>query len=197
MSTVTNGRPVPLTAATSTTRAWSVHEASELYEVGALGQWLYLGQRRRSRAGASDEGAGTSDRPEGARRSTPAPRHQPPGADSLHRHPQAPPRRHSHRLPHRHRTASVPGRLQLRLPDQGQSAASGRRRSPQVRQAIQLRPRGRLEARAPGRRRARRQHDADHLQRLQGRRVHRDGDARASRSAATSSRSSRNTPSSD
>src|SRR5262245_54392695 len=33
MSTVTNGRAVPITAATSTTRAWSVHEASELYEV--------------------------------------------------------------------------------------------------------------------------------------------------------------------
>src|SRR6187200_3751209 len=37
MSTVTNGRPVPLTAATSTTRAWSVHEASELYEVARWG----------------------------------------------------------------------------------------------------------------------------------------------------------------
>ncbi len=37
--------------------------------------------------------------------------------------------------------------------------------------------------------------DADHLQRLQGRRVHRDGDARPRRSAATSSRSSRSTPS--
>ena len=37
MSTVTNGRPVPITAATSTTRAWSVHEASELYEVARWG----------------------------------------------------------------------------------------------------------------------------------------------------------------
>jgi arginine decarboxylase len=37
MSTVTNGRPVPITAATSTTRAWSVHEASELYEVSRWG----------------------------------------------------------------------------------------------------------------------------------------------------------------
>src|SRR5687767_224714 len=37
MSTVTNGRPVPLTATTSTTRAWSVHEASELYEVARWG----------------------------------------------------------------------------------------------------------------------------------------------------------------
>ena len=38
--------------------------------------------------------------------------------------------------------------------------------------------------------------DADHLQRLQGRRVHRDGDAGAEDRAAASSRSSRNTPSS-
>jgi len=37
MSTVTNGRPLPITAATSTTRAWSVHEASELYEVARWG----------------------------------------------------------------------------------------------------------------------------------------------------------------
>jgi arginine decarboxylase len=37
MSTVTNGRPLPLTATTSTTRAWSVHEASELYEVARWG----------------------------------------------------------------------------------------------------------------------------------------------------------------
>jgi arginine decarboxylase len=38
MSTLTNGRPVPITAAaTSTTRAWSVHEAAELYEVARWG----------------------------------------------------------------------------------------------------------------------------------------------------------------
>ena len=37
MSTVTNGRPLPVTAATSTTRAWSVHEAAELYEVARWG----------------------------------------------------------------------------------------------------------------------------------------------------------------
>jgi len=37
MSTVTNGRPLPMTAATSTTRTWSVHEAAELYEVARWG----------------------------------------------------------------------------------------------------------------------------------------------------------------
>ena len=42
---------------------------------------------------------------------------------------------------------------------------------------VQVRPGSRLEARAAGRAGHRRQRDADHLQRLQGRRVHRDGDA--------------------
>src|SRR6188768_2947802 len=39
MSTATNGRPVPITPSTSTssTRSWSVHEASELYEVARWG----------------------------------------------------------------------------------------------------------------------------------------------------------------
>ena len=41
----------------------------------------------------------------------------------------------------------------------------------------QLRPRGRQQARAAGRRGHGHQRHADHLQRLQGRRVHRDGDA--------------------
>ena len=74
-------------------------------------------------------------------------------------------------------TARLPGPLHLRLPDQGQPAAAGRRGGLRVRQAVRLRPRGGLQARAARRRRARRQRHADHLQRLQGRRVHRDGDA--------------------
>src|SRR5262245_28093190 len=47
---------------------------------GALGQWLYLGERRRSRAGASDEGSCESDRPQGARRPAAAPGDQSSGA---------------------------------------------------------------------------------------------------------------------
>src|SRR6266545_6958983 len=41
MSTVTNGRPIPLTATTSTTNAWSVHDASELYEVARWGHGYF------------------------------------------------------------------------------------------------------------------------------------------------------------
>src|SRR6188474_2685450 len=43
MSTATNGRPVPITPSTSTsaTRSWSVHEASELYEVARWGHGYF------------------------------------------------------------------------------------------------------------------------------------------------------------
>ena len=41
MSTVTNGRTLPTTATTSTTRAWSVHVASELYEVARWGKGYF------------------------------------------------------------------------------------------------------------------------------------------------------------
>src|SRR5215204_6858002 len=42
MSTATNGRPAPnATAATAPTRAWSVHDASELYEVARWGHGYF------------------------------------------------------------------------------------------------------------------------------------------------------------
>jgi arginine decarboxylase len=41
MSTVTNGRPAPIDSTTSTTRAWSVHDASELYEVSRWGNGYF------------------------------------------------------------------------------------------------------------------------------------------------------------
>src|SRR5687767_1393839 len=42
MSTATNGRAAPTTtAATSPTRAWSVHDASELYEVSRWGNGYF------------------------------------------------------------------------------------------------------------------------------------------------------------
>src|SRR5687768_5152259 len=42
MSTATNGRPAPgATAATTPTRAWSVHDASELYEVARWGHGYF------------------------------------------------------------------------------------------------------------------------------------------------------------
>src|SRR5688572_20097135 len=42
MSTMTNGRPAPnVTPTTSSTRAWSVHDASELYEVARWGNGYF------------------------------------------------------------------------------------------------------------------------------------------------------------
>jgi len=41
MSTLTNGRPAPPSVVTSTTRAWSVHDASELYEVARWGNGYF------------------------------------------------------------------------------------------------------------------------------------------------------------
>src|SRR3970040_683253 len=41
MSTLTNGRPAPPSVVTSTTRAWSVHDASELYEVARWGKGYF------------------------------------------------------------------------------------------------------------------------------------------------------------
>src|SRR5688500_15098075 len=41
MSTMTNGRPVPPVASTSSTRAWSVQDASELYEVARWGHGYF------------------------------------------------------------------------------------------------------------------------------------------------------------
>ena len=73
--------------------------------------------------------------------------------------------------------ARLQGRLMLRLPDQGEPAAAGGGRSLPVRPAVSVRPRSRVEAGAAGGAGHRRQRNAHHLQRLQGRRVHRDGDA--------------------
>ncbi len=102
----------------------------------------------------------------------------------------------SRSLSGRYHPARVFRPLHLRLPHQGQSAAAGRRGGARLRPAIRLRPRGGVEARAAGRGGARRQRHAHHLQRLQGRRNSSRWRCWRRRSAATSSRSSRNTRSS-
>ncbi len=90
--------------------------------------------------------------------------------------PQGPGRRAERGLRPRHRRVRLQGHLPRRLPDQGQPGPLRGRGDRRVRPAVPLRPRGGLEARA-----ARRHGDAGgrggahHLQRLQGRGVHRDG----------------------
>ena len=90
---------------------------------------------------------------------------------------EAPAGRNPRRLSSRDRRAQVSGQLLLRLSDQGQPAAAGGRRGAAVRPAVQVRPGGGQQAGVAGRRGDGRQRHADHLQRFQGRRVHRDGDA--------------------
>ena len=90
----------------------------------------------------------------------------------------------------------LPGQLLLRLPHQGQPAAARRRGDPRLRQAVPLRPGGRLQARAAGRAGPdQRPGHADHLQRLQGRRIHQDDRCSPARSASRSFPSSRSSPS--
>ena len=83
----------------------------------------------------------------------------------------------STRLPGAIAQHQVPGPLQLRLPDQGEPAAAGRRRVLSSASPINFG----LEAGSKPELLAvvaiADNDDADHLQRVQGRRVHRDGDA--------------------
>ena len=143
-----------------------------------LGQGLLLDIAVGSRPRAPDEGRRTLDRPQAADRPPAAARDRPADPDPLQRHPAAPGRRHPQRLQDGHQPARLRRPLHLRLPDQGEPAAAGRRGGAGFRPGVRLRPRSRLQAGAAGRGRAGVQRHADHLQRLQGRRVHRDGDAR-------------------
>ena len=159
------------------TERWTHSARQRLLRCRQLGQGLLLGRRERPRSRSPRKGSRPLHRPEGTGRHAGAARHQPADPDSLRRHPEAPAGRNALRLRDRHRRAPLPGRLLLRLPDQGQPAAAGGRRGAGVRQAVQVRAGGRLQARADGRDGDGRQRDAHHLQRLQGRRVHRDGHA--------------------
>ena len=143
-----------------------------------LGPGLLLGDRARPSPGPSHQRSPSRRRPEAPGRSAAAARARGADPDSLHRHPEAPPRRNPRRLPAGHYAEPVPRQVRLRLSDQGEPAAPGRRGSAELRRAVRLRPRGRQQAGAAGRVGDGQQRHADHLQRLQGFRIHRDGDAR-------------------
>ncbi len=197
MSTMTNGRPAPLAASTSSTRAWTVHDASELYEVPRWGKGYFSVNAAGHLEVHPTKEPGARDRSEGTDRPPAAARHQPAGARSLHRHPQAPARRDPRRVSVGDlRSTSIRAATAASIRSRSTSSGRSSKRCSSSASPYKLRARGRLQAGAARRRRHGRQRHADHLQRLQGRRVHRDGDARPRRSAATSSRSSRNTPSS-
>ena len=111
-----------------------------------LGQGLLLDRRRTATSSSiPTKDPARVDRPEAARRSPAAARHQPADPAPLPRHPastasatsttpsRAPSPQHEYQ-----------GTLQLRLPDQGEPAAAGRRGGARLRPAVRLRPRGRL-----------------------------------------------------
>ena len=172
-------QPMTRRSAHDVGEAWTTVDATELYEIARWGQGLLLDRRERSGQDSPDQGDRPVDRPEAAGRSPAAARHQPADAHPVSRHPAASPAGHLRGVSGGDRAARIHRPLHLRLSDQGQSAAPGRRGGLQFRQAVQVRPRSGLEARAAGRGGARRQRHAHHLQRVQGRRVHRDGDAGA------------------
>ncbi len=142
-----------------------------------MGEGLFLHFAVRTRARPSHQGPGQGDRPQAADRPFTAERHRPAGADPVQGHPSPPGRRHPQRLQIGHRSAWLRWPLHLRLPDQGEPAEAGGRGSARFRTRVRLWPGSGIEAGAAGGRGAGLQRHADHLQRLQGRRVHRDGDA--------------------
>ena len=162
MSTATNGRPVPITPSTSTsaTRSWSVHDASELYEVARWGNGYFsVNDSGHVQVHPTKDPASAIDLKE--------------LVDRLQLRGISLPVliRSSHTFKP---ITTYGGKLYIKVNQQRQVVEEVSR----LRQAVQLRPRGRLEAGAAGRDGDGRQRHADHLQRLQGRRVHRDGDAR-------------------
>ncbi len=177
MSTITGGRLK--TGSSPGSAPWTTTEASELYDVPRWGQGYFsVTEQGHLQVHPTKEPSRGVDlkrlvdrlQLRGLARADP---------DPLHRHPEAPARRDPRRLPERDRPEPVPGQVPLRLPDQGEPAAPGRRGSAELRRAVRLRPRGRQQAGAAGRVGDGDQRHADHLQRLQGFRVHRDGDAGA------------------
>ncbi len=146
MSTLTNGRQAPIDANASTSRAWTVHDASELYEVSRWGNGYFsVNAAGHLQVHPTKDPSTAIDLKELVDRLqlrgislpvlirfTDILKHR---LGEIHE-----------RLPGRHRPEPVPGRLPLRLPDQGQPAAPRRRGGAQLRQAVQLRARGRLQA---------------------------------------------------
>jgi len=153
---------------------WKIQDALETYGCRPLGQGLLLDQQRPGTSPSTRTRSPT--RPSTSRSSSTSCRRAASSCRSSSGSPTS-----SATASARCTTPSTPpsrsspttARL-LRLPDQGQPAAPGRRGDPRLRQAVQLRPRSRLQAGTARRPRPGQRRHADHLQRLQGRRVHPD-----------------------
>ena len=98
------------------------------------------------------------------------------------------------RVCQRHQGIRLQGRLLVRLSDQGEPAAAGGRGDRPLRHAVRLWSGSGQQAGAAGGRRHDRRRRADHLQRVQGQRIPRDGHAGPEDGPARSSRCWRNSP---
>ena len=122
-------QPITGRAAHDVGDAWTTVDATEMYEIARWGQGYFsIGDNGHVKIHPTKE-AGPVDRSEAAGRSSAASRHQPSDADSLSRHPAAPPERHSRRVSGGHHPARIHRQIHLRLSDQGEPAAAGRRGS--------------------------------------------------------------------
>ena len=138
-----------------------------------LGEGIFRSQQERPRHRPPEQARRSVDRPERDHRSIAGPRHPAAHPAALHRHSAPPRRRDPRRLSEGDHGIRVRRRLLLHLPDQGQPAAARRRGDPRLWQGLPLRAGGRLQARVAGRAGPdQRAGHADHLQRLQGRRIH-------------------------
>ncbi len=163
-------------------------DASELFDVASWGKGYFSVNEEGHVLVHPEKDPARADRSQETHRHAGAARHLAADSDPLRRDPEAPAAGTSRRLRRRHSRAQIQRQLLLRLSDQGESAAAGGRRSSRVRQAVQVRHGSGLQAGAAGRDGALRQRHADHLQRIQGRRIYRDGDAGPEDRAADHSR---------
>ena len=160
-------------------RRWTAADANDTYNIPRWGCGYFgVNDQGNLIVTPRGEGNGAIDMKELDRRARRA-RH--PAADPapLQRHPARAHRAAVRRVQRRDQRVRLQRPVPRRVPDQGQPEPHRRRGDHRVRPAVPLRPRGRQQARAPrdhgdppGRR------GADHLQRLQGRGVHRDRAAR-------------------
>ena len=178
-------------------RRWTVADSAETYGIRNWGGAYFGRQRGRPRRVHPGGIRVAGHRPEGAGGRGAAPRHRPAAAHPLHGHPASTASSSSTR-PSAGPSPSTATRARTGASTRSRStrtATSSRDR--RGGQALPLRPRGRHQARAArGHGHARGRGRAHHLQRLQGRGVHRDGAPRLASWAARSSSWSRSLASS-
>ena len=151
---------------------------AELYDVASWGKGYFSVGNERAPVGASRQGPEPRPRSEGTGRQSPASRHRAADPDPLRRNSASTgwakcTRRFKTPSPSTATKSTYCCVYPIKVNQQRQVVEEvfeyGR--------PVQFRPGSRLEAGAAGGAGHRRQRHADHLQRLQGRRVHRDGDA--------------------